>query len=54
MNNVEECAVCAWRKDCKLKFSHEGTGLHCKEFSKDVSLFPPEKAPDSKESDKKG
>jgi len=44
METATECAVCAWRKDCKLKYSYEASGLHCKEFTKDVSLFPPETA----------
>jgi hypothetical protein len=42
MRRMEECAVCAWRKDCKIKFKYEGGGLNCPEFSKDVSLFPKE------------
>ena len=41
MKTVIECAVCAWRRDCKLKYSYEASGLHCKEFTKDVSLLPP-------------
>jgi hypothetical protein len=54
MNKVEECAICAWRKDCKKKFSHEGSGLYCGDFSKDVSLFPTDKKEMPKKDDKKG
>jgi len=33
-----ECAVCAWRAACNLKFKYEGSSsLHCPEFTRDVS-----------------
>ncbi|MBI5179085.1 MAG: hypothetical protein HZA04_07480 [Nitrospinae bacterium] len=45
MKNVSECAVCAWRKDCKMKYTYETSGLYCKEFTKDVTLFAPKEKP---------
>ncbi len=45
MEKLTECAVCAWRKDCKLKYSYESSTLHCKEFTKDLALYKQEKAP---------
>jgi len=47
MEKVTECAMCAWRKDCKIKFSYEGKGLYCREFTRDLSIKtgkPPLKA----------
>lgn len=35
---VNKCAVCAWRKDCKKKFSVSGKDLRCADFVKDLSL----------------
>jgi hypothetical protein len=33
------CAVCAWRANCKKRFSiGDGAALHCPDFSYDVSL----------------
>ncbi len=43
MNKNSECAVCAWRADCKLKYTYQSSGLNCKEFTKDLTLFPQEK-----------
>jgi len=40
VKNVTECAVCAWRKDCKMKFTFETSGLYCKEFTRDAALYP--------------
>ena len=31
------CAICAWRRDCKKKFSH-GEGVHCPDYTKDLAL----------------
>lgn len=42
MNKTSECATCAWRADCKLKYNYETSGLYCKEYTKDLTLFPPE------------
>jgi hypothetical protein len=53
MKKMEECAICAWRKDCKMKYSFETSGLYCKDFSRDVSLFPEEKKPGPTKEDKK-
>jgi len=49
MKNVTECAICAWRKDCKLKYTYESSGLYCREFSRDETLFT-----DSKETEETG
>lgn len=33
------CAVCAWRRNCKKKFStSSGGALYCSDFTKDLSL----------------
>ncbi len=38
---VSQCAVCAWRGVCKLKYRYESSPtLHCREFTPDVSLNP--------------
>ena len=31
------CPICAWRRDCKKKFSR-GEGVHCPDFTKDLSI----------------
>jgi hypothetical protein len=32
------CAVCAWRADCKKKFSYDSGGpVKCAEFTRDVA-----------------
>jgi hypothetical protein len=37
------CAVCAWRNDCKKKFSFdESGGAKCPDYTRDAA-FPPEK-----------
>jgi len=36
-----ECAVCAWRATCNLKFRYESSELHCREYSRDVTLVAP-------------
>ena len=36
---IVECAVCAWRATCNLKFKYEGgSSLSCPEFTRDVSI----------------
>lgn len=33
------CAVCAWRADCKLKFSYDSGGpIRCPEYTRDLSI----------------
>jgi len=35
------CAVCAWRRNCKKKFSSSSSGtgvLYCTDFTKDLSI----------------
>lgn len=41
----EICIICAWRQDCQKKFSL-AHGQKCLEFTRDVSLKPPEESPD--------
>ncbi|MBI4665350.1 MAG: hypothetical protein HY751_02940 [Nitrospinae bacterium] len=36
--SVTECAVCAWRATCNLKFQYQTTSLHCKEYTRDILL----------------
>ena len=36
--SATECVVCAWRENCNLKFNYQKSELHCREFTKDVSL----------------
>jgi hypothetical protein len=36
---VRECAVCAWRETCRLKWRNEANGaLFCPEFTPDLRL----------------
>ena len=36
---VRECAVCAWREGCRLKYRNEPNGaIFCPEFSPDLRL----------------
>ncbi|MBI4826949.1 MAG: hypothetical protein HY807_11120 [Nitrospirae bacterium] len=37
-NKVDICAVCAWRADCKKKFSISGKDMRCPDFSRDISI----------------
>jgi hypothetical protein len=53
VKKIEECAICAWRKDCKKKFSYERSGLNCPDFTRDVSLFPDEKKQEEEKDKKK-
>lgn len=32
------CAVCAWRRNCKKKFSSSSGALFCSDFTKDLSI----------------
>lgn len=35
------CAVCAWRVDCKKKYSYQqGSVIKCAEFTRDLALPP--------------
>lgn len=37
--DIRECAVCAWRETCRLKWRNEPNGaLHCPEFTFDLRL----------------
>jgi len=35
---LEICAICAWRATCQKKFSMSGHDTHCPDFSKDLSI----------------
>jgi hypothetical protein len=35
------CPICAWRADCKKKFK-PGAGIHCVDFSRDLTVKDPE------------
>lgn len=37
MSSIDICAVCAWRADCRKKFSISGRDIHCPDFSRDWS-----------------
>ncbi|MEK7308559.1 MAG: hypothetical protein AAB089_05775, partial [Nitrospirota bacterium] len=37
-DKIEICAVCAWRADCKKKFSISGRDIKCPDFVRDLSL----------------
>jgi hypothetical protein len=37
-NNIECCMVCAWRENCKKKFTISEGGLNCPDFSEDMTL----------------
>lgn len=32
------CAVCAWRADCRKKFSVSGRDFKCPDFSRDFTI----------------
>ncbi|RME68933.1 MAG: hypothetical protein D6778_01200 [Nitrospirae bacterium] len=40
---VEACAICAWRADCKKKFSLSGKNIRCPDFVKDLTIKDTEK-----------
>jgi hypothetical protein len=52
----EICSVCAWRADCKKKYSISGRDMRCADFSKDITLDnsppPPDKEDISKREEK--
>ncbi len=35
---VEACAICAWRADCKKKFSLSGRNIRCPDFVRDLTI----------------
>ncbi|MDH5679786.1 MAG: hypothetical protein OEZ28_14380 [Nitrospinota bacterium] len=37
-----ECITCAWRATCSLKYRYESSEIHCREFTKDVTIQQPE------------
>ncbi|MBI4828874.1 MAG: hypothetical protein HY804_08705 [Nitrospinae bacterium] len=43
--SARECVVCAWRATCNLKFRYESSELHCREFSRDVTLGKVDREP---------
>jgi len=38
MQNIECCAICAWRETCQKKFSISGSSMHCPDFVRDICL----------------
>ncbi len=38
------CVVCAWRENCRKKFSLPAGEAHCPDFSRDLNLPEPETA----------
>jgi len=39
LDNRKICPICAWRANCAKRFSRgEDGGLHCPDFSEDVTL----------------
>lgn len=49
------CAVCAWRKDCRKKFSVSGRDVHCPDFSRDINIeMEKEKHEEELKKDEKG
>jgi len=53
---VSYCSLCAWRKDCKIKYRFQNSlSLYCREYTRDVTVKI--KEPDEKaeaESKRKG
>lgn len=43
------CVICAWRVDCKKKFSVSGRDIRCPDFSRDISIKDEEKKEGIKE-----
>jgi len=37
-STLDICAVCAWRVDCKKKFSISGRDIRCPDFSRDLTI----------------
>lgn len=51
--SAKECAVCAWRATCKMKFAAESSELHCREYTRDVNMPEVERpAPEEGKADK--
>ncbi|MEW6264387.1 MAG: hypothetical protein AB1641_15055 [Thermodesulfobacteriota bacterium] len=45
MEDRTYCAVCAWRKDCRKKYSFESSGqLRCPDYSRDLTIKAEEKS----------
>ena len=36
--DVEICAICAWRATCQKKFSISGKDIRCPDFVRDVTI----------------
>ncbi|VAX17924.1 hypothetical protein MNBD_NITROSPINAE02-625 [hydrothermal vent metagenome] len=50
--SAKECAVCAWRAKCNLKFNYQASDNHCKEYTRDVTMPASEnETEDDKEKD---
>jgi hypothetical protein len=47
------CPICAWRADCKKKFN-KGAGIHCADFSRDLSVKDNELADELDKQNKPG
>lgn len=37
-SEIVVCAVCAWRADCRKKFSVSGRDFKCPDFSRDFTI----------------
>jgi len=35
---IESCSLCAWRANCKKKFSISGKNIRCPDFVRDISI----------------
>jgi hypothetical protein len=46
------CPICAWRADCKKKFN-KGAGIHCPDFSRDLTVKDSELAAELEKQNKK-
>ncbi len=49
----EVCALCAWRADCKKKFSVSGRDIRCADFARDMALKEEPQPQKKEEPDKK-
>ncbi len=36
--NRQMCVICAWRENCKKKFSYKDGQLNCPDFSEDLKI----------------
>lgn len=34
----QNCAICAWRENCRKRFSVSDCGARCPDFSRDISI----------------